>query len=158
MNINPIGVVLCRIAAIWLAVSGLSGIVPPLIRLIAEREADSFLTYLLLMSAAPLVAAILLWAMAESIASTRVASAMSIESFDTDALLKIGIQLIGIYMAAFGAIGLLQVETVAMLQAGMFDDEEVAKRLVPTTMGQRISAIARIVLGVILIMVGRRGR
>ena len=87
MSPSPIGVVICRVAAIWLAVSGLGGIALMIGTLvIAPGELGSFFAYSVVTALIPLISAFVLWHYAETISSFRFSSTGTTfgESVDKD--------------------------------------------------------------------------
>ena len=161
MSPSPIGVVICRVAAIWLAVSGLGGIALMIGTLvIAPGELGSFFAYSVVTALIPLISAFVLWHYAETISSFRFSSTGTTfgESVDKDVLLNTGILLVGIWMLAFGLISVFGTETVGWLQSNLFQDNEtISDGLSPHIIGQRVSNAAQIAMGSGLIVWGRRG-
>ena len=160
MNNNPIGVVLCRIAAVWLVVTGLGGVGFAISTVLSSvGESYGLVTYSAVIAIAPLVAAFILWHYAENIASTRFGSSgvMPGDAVDTSDLLSIGIHLLGIWTLVFGVINAVQTETVAVMQAGLFSgNERVSGSLSPHTIGARVANGLQILLGTALILIGKK--
>ena len=142
MRPNPIGVVICRVASIWLAVSGLGGITLMIVDLVTDPvELDSFFAYSVVTALIPLISAFLLWHYAESISTFRFSSTDwgSGDTVDPDALLSIGIVLVGIWMVAFGAVSVFGTEATAWMQSSLFrDNDRISDRLSPHVIGSRV--------------------
>jgi len=161
MASNPIGIVICRIAAIWLSVTGLVGIAPVISALLDTRvQVDSFFVYAIVSVLVPLISAFVLWHYAEGISSTRFGTidpALGNGAEPRD-LLMVGTQLLGIWVLVSGIVAVTQTETVAWMQGRLFEDIEMLDdRLAPHTIGARVSNAVRIVLGLGLIVVGSQG-
>ena len=162
MTPNPIGVVICRVAAIWLAVSALGGIALVISTLVTNPgELDSLFTYSVVTALIPLISAFVFWHYAERISSFRLGSpGMTFDdSLDADVLLSTGIFLLRIWILAIGVINVFQIETVAWVQSALYQDNEIiTDGLSPHTIGGRVSNAVQIAIGVGLIAWGRKGR
>ena len=160
MEVNPIGVVICRIGAVFLAVSavrGLGFVIAPLLN--PSGAGLEFWLMLGLMVLAPFVTAFLIWGYAEQISSVPVISAHmpKIESLSPQILVQIGTYLIGVYVLVFGVVSAFESEATAWAQSNMFRDSEITRdTLSPHTIGNRVSYFAQIVIGLALLILGKR--
>lgn len=161
MSGNPIGIVICRIGAILLVVSSVQSlgfVIMPLLS--APSELDNFFVMSALMVLAPLVSAFLLAAYAEQISSTRFDTSRlaSSDSLGSAELISIGTYLIGIYVLVFGVVSLFQTEALNFAQSNMFEDNEsIASSMSAHALGNRISFVVQIALGLTLLARGKRG-
>ena len=161
MSGNPIGIVICRIGAILLVVSSVQSlgfVIMPLLN--SPAEIGEFAVMSALMVLAPLVSAFFLAAYAENISSTRFdTSRTSIEdSLGPAELISIGMYLIGIYVLVFGLISMFQTEAVNFAQSSMFEDNErISSSMSAHTIGGRVRFVVQILLGLALMVRGRKG-
>ncbi len=132
MSGNPIGVVICRVGAILLAVSAaqsLGFVIVPLLN--SPPELGNFFLISALMVLAPLV---------------------------SDELVAIGTYLIGIYVLVFGIVSLSQTEALRFAQSSVFGDyEKVTDGIAAHAIASRVSYAVQIALGLVLIFRGKKG-
>ena len=162
MTGNPIGIVICRVGAIVLAVSALSSIGFLITPLLSSSDGlDKFLVMFAIMFLAPIASGVLLWKFAEQISSTpfdspRFAASGTLGSAD---LVMIGTYLIGIYVLVFGVVGAFSTEAFALAQSTMFEDNETIETIVESMsahiIGRRVSYSVQIVLGIALLIRGK---
>ena len=159
MTGNPIGIVICRVGAIVLAVSALSSIGFLITPLLSSSDGlDKFLVMFAIMFLAPIASGVLLWKFAEQISSTpfdspRFAASGTLGSAD---LVMIGTYLIGIYVLVFGVVGAFSTEAFALAQSMMFEDNEtMVESMSAHIIGRRVSYSVQIVLGIALLIRGK---
>lgn len=161
MTSNPIGIVICRIGAIWAAIVGVGGVGLEIATLLTSPSAaDSLSAYSVAMILIYFVLAFVLWHYAESIASTRFSTPnRAIDgSFDSGELLMIGVQLLGIYILVMAVINIFQTETLTWLEYyGDSSSESLIDMMSARVVSMRISNGVQVLLGIALIIRGKKG-
>ena len=161
MTSSPIGIVICRAGAVLLAVSafrGLGFMIGPLLS--GSGELEFFLMFAVML-VAPLASAFVLWHYAEQISAMPLLAprTATIGDLDADELVGVGTHLIGIYVLVFGVVTLFGTEALAWAQSGMYEDSDSLRETVsPHTFGNRISYAVQIVLGLALLIRGKKGQ
>ena len=160
MNSNPIGIVICRIGAIWLALSALGNVGNAITTLSTYTELDAFIVMSLISILATFATAFILWHYAESISSTRFPTPdlATGNRVDSSQLVMIGTHLLGIYILVLGIISLVEIETIAWMQSSMYERSESFRETMSAHLvGGRVSSALQIVLGFALLIRGKRG-
>lgn len=162
---SSIGIVVCRIGAVLLFVEALQGGVTIFTNYtmypeVADKMNPIFVG-LAIMFAAPAIAGVLLWVLAETIA--KVGDTASEPRLDKELgrhdLVSIGTYLIGVCAVVFGIVRVLEWESFYLFNPVMSAFSEIegykdssGARLIST----RIAYSGQIVLGAIMIWIGRR--
>lgn len=161
MTSNPIGIVICRIGAIWAAIVGIGGVGLEIATLLTSPlAADSLSAYSIVMVLIYFVLAFVLWHYAESISSTRFPTADRVTDgpFDSGELVMIGTHLLGIYILVMGVISTFQTETLTWLEYyGDISSESFVDRMSAHAVSLRVSNALQIMLGIALIIRGKKG-
>lgn len=117
-----------------------------------------FLVFALL-TLAPLVVAFLLWIYADRISYIPFAAPRpaTIGDFDSEELVGVGTHLIGIYVLAFGIISMFSTEALTLAQSSWFsDNEKIAETMSAHTISRRVSYVVQIIVGLALLIRGRK--
>ncbi len=139
------------------AFHGLGFMIAPLFGGSADLE---FFLMFALMTVVPLVAASFLWVYADRISHIPYAPQRpsTVGDFELEELLSVGIQLIGIYVLVFGVISMARTEALALAQSSMVEDyDSLRDNVMAHTIGNRVSYVVQIVLGYVVVKLGKRG-
>ena len=150
---------ICRVGAILVAISAIGGLGLAVEAMLDEPIHAGFLIRFALVLLAPLVVAILVWMYADQISHIPFAAPRpsTIGDFDSEELVNIGTHLIGIYIFVFGVISMFSSESLALAYSSMFsDNESLRERMSTHTFSNRVSYVVQIVLGLFLIVRGKR--
>lgn len=159
MTNNPVGFVICRIGAIFVATSAFTSLgymMEPLLS--GSADLGSFLMFALI-TLGPLVAAFFLWMYADRISYIPFAAPRpaTIGDFNSEELIGIGTHLMGIYVLAFGVISMFSTEALTLAQSSWFsDNERIIERMSAHTISRRVSYVVQIVVGIALLIRGKK--
>ena len=159
INNNPIGFVICRVGAVLVAVSAIGGLGLAIEPMLDGSLDLGYLIRFALMLLAPFIVAILLWSYADQISHIPFAAPRPsiMGDFDPEELVRIGTQLIGIYVLSFGVISMFGTESLALAQSSIFKDSETIRESMSSrTISGRVTYAVQIILGVALILRGKR--
>ena len=161
MTSNPIGIVICRIGAIWAVIVGIGGVGLEFATLLnSPSAADSVSAYSIVMILIYFVLAFVLWHYAESISSTRFPTPdrSTVGSFDSSELVMIGVHLLGIYILVMAVINIFQTETLTWLEYyGDSSSESFVEMMSARAVSMRVSNAVQAILGIALIIRGKKG-
>lgn len=157
MTTNQVGILLCRIAALFLVVQAIENVAFGMSFAITTGQEYLNLVAVLMMMAPPLIAAAVIWFMAARLSGfdTTAGEEAAPPARDFALLVNAGILLIGLYALLFGIIDLVRVE------AGFWAQEYYRPEDIPLTSQElisrwpaRASYALKIVFGFLLV-VGR---
>ena len=161
MTSNPIGIAICRIGAIWATIVGIGGIVLEIATLLTSRvAAESMSAYSIVMILIYFVLAFVLWHYAENISATQYPASDRVTDgrFDSGELVMVGMQLLGIYILVMAVINIFQTETLTWLEYfGDTSSESFVEMMSDRAVSMRVANVVQVVLGVGLIIRGKRG-
>ena len=162
---RDIGIVICRVGAVLLFVQAIQGLVYSFETIEASGlgVADLIKT-ITLISAGPILGGLALWFLAEKICSFGAASLGSSVSEDglhlerTD-VVAAGIYVLGIYVITFAIVDAVQ-QAALSLYPRLYADLAGLVEDVPNPHGfsRQVGNVAQIILGIVLIIFGRRSR
>lgn len=161
MTSNPMGIVICRIGAIWAAIVGIGGVGLEIATLlISPLAAESLSAYSVVMILIYFVLAFVLWHYAESISSTRFPTPDRATDGPSDSgeLVMIGVHLLGIYILVMAVINIFQTETLTWLEYyGDSSSESLIEMMSARVVSIRVSNAVQVMLGIALIIRGKKG-
>jgi len=158
MNALTISFVLVRLAAVFLFVRAIQGLATFSFVLTGDSQIATFgavtLTFMVLL---PGTIALVLWIYPEKVTGAQQTSAKSEGSISAEQILMLGISLIGIYMAVYGIVELVQIETAHGLQWHLADEAGLPhERLDDGLIAKRAASFAQVFMAFGLLL-GRRG-
>lgn len=161
MTSNPIGYAICRIGAIWAAVVGIGGVALEIATSLSSPIAtESVSAYSIVMILIYFVLAFVLWHYAENISATRFPASDRAANarFDSDELVMVGMHLLGIYVLVMAVINIFQTETLTWLEYfGDTSSQSFVEMMSDRVVSMRVSNVVQVMIGIGLIIRGKRG-
>jgi len=158
MNAMTVSFVLVRLAAAFLFVRGVQGLASYSYLLTADKQLAAFAIVTLLFSVVlPIGIAIILWMHPEKVTGAQVTTTKSDDPMSAEAILMIGITLLGLYVFVYGVVDLFQTEAFQMLRSKVAANLDLPNEVVGRqAIADRVMYIVQIALGLALIF-GRNG-
>lgn len=157
-----IGIVICRVGAVLLAVQAIQGIAFTIETFQQSAlEVPGFFKTAAMVSVAPIVGAIVLWFFAGQICATGTGSDDAVDDLSVDKadIVAAGTYLVGIYVLVFAIVDAVQVAALSLYPrlnaetAGLVDNVPN-----PSGFSRQAANVAQFFLGIALILIGRRSR
>ena len=155
---NQIGAVVCRLAAVYLAVDAVKSLSFARFDSSFWSDPPTILMYLGLTVATPLIAAVVIWFGAEKLAQFESTddSKPGDLSLSASDLFAVGVTLIGVYAVFFGIVSAFRIESMAAIERfSRAEEQQFSSTVSYTYWAARAGYLPQIFIGVLLIL-GRR--